>query len=171
LSALLEPFANELTDYFRAGYEAMKAGADRCPHYATSDAAAGWHAGFHYDGPLNAGEIIIATKGTGDRVHLFGGYSLEFGHWIAHIRWNVDDEHRAAVKIERASPMSSLRSRYKREIIRRITVAAGARPPMSERDRQELELRANAPLQSKGRPVADAGHLPLFVSANEPSLF
>lgn len=40
-----------------------------------------------------------------------------------------------------------------------------------ERDRLELELRERAPLQSKGKPVEDAGHLPLFVAANEPTLF
>jgi hypothetical protein len=159
--------SNELTEYVRAGYEARRGGADRCPHYATSDAAAGWHAGFHYDGPLNAGEIILATKGAGDRVHLFGGYSLDFGHWIASIRWNYADEHAAAVKIERASPMSSLRSRYKGEIVRRLR-AAGEAPPVSDRDRLELELRVKAPLQSKGKTVHDAAHLPLFIAGNEP---
>lgn len=166
--------ANEITEYFRAGAEAAARAipVEVCPHYATSDAAAGWWAGFHYDGPLNAGEIILATKGSGDRVHLFGGYSLDFGHWIASIRWNYDENERrsAGVSIIRASAMSSLRSRYKREIIRRLA-AAGELPPMNERDRQELELRAKAPLQSKGKPVEDAGFLPLFVAANEPGLF
>jgi hypothetical protein len=161
--------ANELTDYFREGYEAARVGVDRCPHYATSDAAAGWHAGNRYadaGGPLNAGEIILATKGTGDRVHLFGGRSLAFGHWIASIGWNHDDEHAAAVSIGKASAMSSMSRRYKAEILRRQ-----APSPCSERERLELELRAAAPLQSKGRPVADADHLPLFVAANEPTLF
>lgn len=35
----------------------------------------------------------------------------------------------------------------------------------------ELELRAKAPMQSKGKPVRDAGELPLFIAGNEPSLF
>lgn len=39
-----------------------------------------------------------------------------------------------------------------------------------ERSRQLAELRAKAPLQSKGKPVEDAGHLPLFIAGNEPSL-
>jgi hypothetical protein len=39
------------------------------------------------------------------------------------------------------------------------------------RERLELELRAKAPLQSRGRAVQDAGHLPLFVAGNEPTLF
>jgi hypothetical protein len=40
----------------------------------------------------------------------------------------------------------------------------------AERNRQLVELRAKAPLRSKGKPVADAGHLPLFVAGNEPGL-
>lgn len=40
-----------------------------------------------------------------------------------------------------------------------------------ERDRQTVQLRAAAPLRSKGRPVEDAAHLPLFVAGNEPGLF
>jgi hypothetical protein len=44
---------------------------------------------------------------------------------------------------------------------------APQRPP-TERERIEAELRAKAPLRStKGQD--DAGHLPLFVAANEPS--
>ncbi len=41
----------------------------------------------------------------------------------------------------------------------------------AERSRQELELRARAPLQSKGKPIEDAAHLPLFIASNEPELF
>lgn len=44
-------------------------------------------------------------------------------------------------------------------------------PAITERERQILELGAKAPLQSKGRPVEDAGHLPLFIAADEPTLF
>lgn len=40
----------------------------------------------------------------------------------------------------------------------------------SERDRKLVELGARAPLQSKGKPVEDPAHLPLFVAANEPPL-
>lgn len=40
-----------------------------------------------------------------------------------------------------------------------------------ERDRQVVELGASAPLQSKGKPVKDAGELPLFIAGNEPTLF
>lgn len=43
--------------------------------------------------------------------------------------------------------------------------------PAIATDSTLAELRAAAPLRSKGKPVEDAGHLPLFVAANEPSLF
>ena len=42
--------------------------------------------------------------------------------------------------------------------------------PISDRDRQLLQLRAQAPLKSKGKPVEDPGFLPLFVAADEPGL-
>jgi hypothetical protein len=41
----------------------------------------------------------------------------------------------------------------------------------TDRELYETGLRAAAPLQSCGKPVEDAGHLPLFVAANEPALF
>jgi hypothetical protein len=41
----------------------------------------------------------------------------------------------------------------------------------AERDRELLQLASKAPLRSKGKPVEDAGHLPLFVAGNEPRLF
>lgn len=43
--------------------------------------------------------------------------------------------------------------------------------PMTDTDRQRAKLGAAAPLQSKGKPVEDHNHLPLFVAANEPELF
>lgn len=42
--------------------------------------------------------------------------------------------------------------------------------PTTDTERQRLSLAASAPLQSKGKPVEDAAHLPLFVAANEPGL-
>jgi hypothetical protein len=49
-----------------------------------------------------------------------------------------------------------------------------ARGQANERDRQEIALRAKAPKRADpGRVIAaqaDAGHLPLFVAANEPTL-
>lgn len=41
---------------------------------------------------------------------------------------------------------------------------------ITERDRKLAQLGAAAPLRSKGRPVEDPEHLPLFVAANEPRL-
>jgi hypothetical protein len=40
---------------------------------------------------------------------------------------------------------------------------------ITERDRKLAQLGAASPLRSKGQPVADVGHLPLFVAANEPT--
>lgn len=40
----------------------------------------------------------------------------------------------------------------------------------SELQRRLARLMAAAPLRSKGKPIEDAAHLPLFVAANEPSL-
>lgn len=39
----------------------------------------------------------------------------------------------------------------------------------ADRNRQLLELRAKAPKRAAA-PQADAGHLPLFIAANEPRL-
>jgi hypothetical protein len=157
----------DLTDLFRQG-AAAEEGA-RCPFYATSDAAAAWHAGNHYNGApgtaLNAGEILLVTKGRGDRVNLFAGPSIGFNQIVATVTWDYDQEHQAAVRFERYAGVH----RHRAEVERRSR--ADQAPAMNERDRQLIELRAKAPLQSKGRPVADPAHLPLFVSANEPSLF
>lgn len=49
--------------------------------------------------------------------------------------------------------------------------ATAERVAGEEKAAQLLELRAKAPLRSKGKPVADAAHLPLFVAAAEPRLF
>ncbi len=42
--------------------------------------------------------------------------------------------------------------------------------PLTERDRIIIRLRAASPVRSN-KPQTDAAHLPLFVSANEPTLF
>lgn len=42
---------------------------------------------------------------------------------------------------------------------------------LTERERLELELRASSPLRKAAVDQRDAGHLPLFVAANEPGLF
>lgn len=48
--------------------------------------------------------------------------------------------------------------------------AADEERPLTDTERQWIGLRAKAPLQSKGKPVEDPSHLPLFVAANEPTL-
>lgn len=40
----------------------------------------------------------------------------------------------------------------------------------STTDQARLELQAKAPMRSKGKPIEDAAHLPLFIAANEPRL-
>lgn len=52
------------------------------------------------------------------------------------------------------------------------TIASDDREQAAQASRNSelVALRAKAPLQSKGRPVEDAGHLPLFVAADEPGL-
>lgn len=42
--------------------------------------------------------------------------------------------------------------------------------PVDRWDAAPVQLAAAAPLRSKGHAVEDAGHLPLFVAANEPAL-
>lgn len=134
----------DLTLEFVEGGNAAAAGHSRanCPHYATSNAADGWHAGHTWrSSGKSLNGVSRVTKGRGERVNIF----LARRQVVAVVRWNdpsLADE--PPVTFE---------------------------PYSSERERQFLELRAKAPLQSKGKPVADAGHLPLFVSADEPSLF
>lgn len=47
--------------------------------------------------------------------------------------------------------------------------------PATERERLEIALRLASPKRANSGRIAasqaDAGHLPLFVSANEPALF
>jgi hypothetical protein len=43
-------------------------------------------------------------------------------------------------------------------------------PRDRDRDRAWCELRTKCPLRSKGKPVEDPAHLPLFVAADEPKL-
>lgn len=148
----------ELTAEFREGAKAAAAGGDRgrCPYYATSNAADAWHAGFECERRYHLDGIAVekVTKGRGYLLNVFGAAD----RFVAGVNWNAPTADRAPLvtfdEWQEWSPAMK---------------AAERRP--SERDRQLLELGAAAPLQSKGKAVADAGALPLFIAANEPTLF
>lgn len=46
----------------------------------------------------------------------------------------------------------------------------GLHQAITERDRQEIELRLKSPKRPGHIDAKDAAHLPLFVAANEPGL-
>jgi hypothetical protein len=163
-----------LVEQFREGWDAMRSDlsfdrrgkpATACPYLATSPNAYAWHAGYAYSlqdhTPLNGGEILVARMGRGDlfNVWLGGGRQL-----AAEVSWDA-----GAATVGR---FRECRSSLSAAAISRLhALELAKRPDVAERNRQIIELAAKAPLQSKGRPVADVGHLPLFVAANEPELF
>lgn len=56
-----------------------------------------------------------------------------------------------------------------------IALAGPQQRPVTDRERQLIQLQLNSPHRTgQGRLLtdqADAGHLPLFIAANEPRLF
>lgn len=139
----------ELTLEFLEGGAAANAGADRdaCPYYATSNAADAWHAGFEFHSRGNVNDVLQVTKGRGYRLNLWTARR----QIVALVDWNHPS-------LTDHPPVS-------------FDSAGAPNSNKAERDRKLVELAAAAPLQSKGRAVEDAAHLPLFVAANEPTLF
>jgi hypothetical protein len=151
----------DLTTEFRQGAAAAAAGADRssCPHYATSNAADAWHAGHVFQAcsvfGLVAADVAQVSKGRGARLNLWPFAAGD--KMVATVAWNdAGGDPLPPVTFDQARDWSP---------------AMKAAHVDQERDRQLLELRAAAPMQARGRAVSDAGHLPLFVAANEPELF
>lgn len=147
----------DLTAEFREGASAAADGEPaRCPYYATSPAADAWHAGHAWErvgrpafaGSIYAGDVLQVTKGRGELVNLWADGRRQI---VARVRWN-------APTLSDAPPVQ-------------FEAGRAWNSSKAERDAKLLELGAAAPLRSKGRPVEDAGHLPLFVAGNEPSLF
>jgi hypothetical protein len=75
--------------------------------------------------------------------------------------------------VARAGGFSSTKAARRSGFRKADELAAAPRAIVKEPTRAELELelRARAPIQSRGKAVKDAGELPLFIAGNEPGLF
>lgn len=136
----------DLTLEFLEGFHSAAAGYSElnCPHYATSDAADAWHTGDAWQrAGKSANNVSRASRGRGNRINVYLPRSVV----VARVCWN--DPSLSDAPPVRFEPYQ----------------------PGADRAAMLLELGANAPLQSKGKPVKDAGELPLFIAGNEPTLF
>lgn len=138
--------STDLTLEFLEGGAAANADqpSSACPYLATSNAAEAWLAGhaWHVAG-FSCNAIATATNGRGSKINL---RTLNGRTVVAVVYWLCG---RGEVQFP----------------------AIATDPSLAELRRHKIELAAAAPLRSKGKPVHDAGELPLFIAGNEPELF